>query len=244
MVQLESIIGHTFHDRALLERALTHRSFAHENRSASEPRVKDYENMEFLGDSVLGLVISEYLFRTFPGRPEGELSMIKSFLVSTAQLAVISRRLELGRFLRLSHGEEKTGGRTKRALLADLFESLTAAVYLDGGLLPAQAFVLRHFQDHFQKLANKTLSLSDFKSRLQEHLHSRGLPSPRYRVVREQGPDHRKEFSVEVQVKGDVVGQGKGRSKKEAEQRAAEKALQALREQGSLPAAEDASTER
>jgi ribonuclease III len=227
---LEERIGYSFSDPTLLEQALTHRSFVNEARQwdVNGDRPKDYENLEFLGDSVLGLVISEFLFSRFSHRPEGDLAKTKSFLVSTTQLSRLSQDLGLGSFLRLSYGEEKTGGRGKRALLADLFESLTAAIYLDGGMPAARSFILTCFKDHLEEIVEGRLASDDYKSVLQEQLHERGLPEPRYRVIQETGPEHSKEFLVEVRISADRVATGRGRSKKEAQQQAAQNAIQIL----------------
>lgn len=229
--ELEGRIGHHFRDPNLLDRALTHKSYLYSGPgSSSASRLRDYEALEFLGDSILGFIISEYLVRTFPDRSEGELSKLKSFLVSTGQLFDLSRSLELGDFLHLSYGEEKSGGRKKKAILADLFESLTAAIYLDGGLEPTRAFVLGQFQGWFEKIARRALEFRDYKSTLQETLHLKGLPEPSYRVVTEVGPDHRKQFVVAVEVQDFCLGQASGMSKKEAEQQAARLAMEKLGE--------------
>ena len=218
---LQNRLGYSFKNVSLLDHALTHRSFAHESGNPGA----DYETMEFLGDSVVGLVISEHLFQSDPNRQEGELSKLKGLLVSKPELAELSSRLDLGGFLKLSHGEEKTGGRKKKAILADAFESVVGAVYLDGGFEPARKFVLEQFQDHLRRVARQKLELRDFKSTLQEQLHSQGLPGPTYRVIRESGPNHRKTFLVEVRSKKILLGQASGRAKKEAEQKAAQIAL-------------------
>jgi len=230
--ELEGRIHHTFRDLAMLDAALTHRSFAHEQHLTEELRlaIRDYESLEFLGDSVLGLIISEYLFRNYPSHSEGELSKMKSFLVSTTHLAKLSRTLGLGEFMRLSHGEEKTGGRSKRAILADLVESLTAALYLDGGFEKARAFVLDQFEVSLTRLAEKDLDFRDNKSQLQERLHQMGFGEPEYNVVNEAGPPHRREFKVAVAVDGRSLADGEGRSKKEAQQSAARVALNRLAE--------------
>ncbi len=228
--QLQARLDYSFKDLSLLDHALTHRSFAHESGSPGA----DYEALEFLGDSVLGLAISEHLFRADPNRLEGELSKLKGLLVSKPELAELSSRLDLGSFLRLSHGEEKTGGRKKKAILADAFESVAGAIYLDGGFEPARKFILDQFRDHLRRVARRKLELRDFKSALQEQLHSQGLPGPNYRVVKETGPNHRKVFLVEVRSKTRLLGQASGRAKKEAEQNAAQIALGELaRDSGS-----------
>jgi ribonuclease III len=203
---LEGRIGYRFRDRGLLEHALTHKSKAHEDPSGG---VADNESLEFLGDAVLGLVVAEALFRSFPSYSEGQKSKIKANLVSTASLAEMAEHLGLGEHMILGRGEEKTGGRRKQALLADTCEALIAAIYLDGGLDPARAFL-------------------DHKSRLQERLQSEGRPLPSYRIAGEVGPDHRKLFHVEVLVGDQLLAQGVGRTKKEAEQEGAKLALAAL----------------
>ncbi len=227
--ELERLLDYSFKDPALLERALTHSSFAYEVKSGLEGEVaEDYESMEFLGDTILGFLISEHLFLSHPSRSEGELSKIRSFLVSATHLATLSEKLNLGAFLRLGHGEEKTGGRGKKALLADLFESLIAAIYLDGGLEPTRRFVFSQFSSRLEEIAGEQLDFQDSKSLLQEQLHARGFTEPTYRVVEELGPDHSKQFVVEVHIDDKLLGQASGRSKKEAQQRAAAKALEGL----------------
>jgi len=230
--ELQDRLGYAFRDPALMNAALTHRSFLHEQHLSDEERaqVQDYEALEFLGDSVLGLIISEYLFRNYPGYSEGELSKMKSFLVSTAHLYKLSKNLGLGEFMRLSHGEEKTGGRSKRAILADLVESLTAALYLDAGLERARHFLLAQFDVSLTRLAEKDLEFRDNKSQLQERLHQMGFGEPEYSVVNEAGPPHRREFRVAVSVDGRSLASAVGRSKKEAQQGAARLALNQLAE--------------
>ncbi len=227
--QLEKRLGYRFKRRELLEQALTHRSYLHDaGKNRDGLRQKDYESLEFFGDAVLGLVISEALLRSCPHLREGDLSKLKAHLVSTHQLCRLSRDLEIGPFIRLSFGEEKTGGRNKRAILADVFESVTAAIYLDGGLEAARRFVLSRFRPLLDKIAEREIELRDFKSALQEELHSAGLTEPSYRVVEESGPDHRKRFVVEVMSLGKPLAQGEGLSKKEAEQHAAQVALKSI----------------
>ena len=225
--RLEAKLDYSFRDIALLEAALTHRSFAYELQASEDSATapQDYEALEFLGDSVLGLVVSDYLFRQFPAQLEGALSKMKSYLVSTSHLAKVSESLGIGEFLRLSHGEEKTGGRNKKAILADLLESLTAAIYLDGGLPMARRFLLRQLEPSLSRMAPKDLQVLDDKSTLQETLHQLGFAEPRYRVLSEEGPPHRRHFRVEVTVDGRSLATGEGRSKKEAQQKAARAAL-------------------
>ena len=225
---LERTIGYKFRDRGLLEHALTHRSRVHEDASGG---VFDNESMEFLGDSVLGFVIADMLFREFPQHNEGQKSKLKASLVSAASLGRLGEDINLGAFLILGRGEEKTGGRRKLALIADCYEALIAAIYLDGGVEPARAFIERQFKDlivearHSGALPTFT---KDYKSALQEWLqsHDRGLPI--YRLAGEVGPAHRRVFEVEVLVKGEPIARAEGRTKKEAAQEAAKRALESL----------------
>ncbi len=224
-VALEQRLGYRFRDRGLLEHALTHKSKAHEDPSGG---VIDNESLEFLGDAVLGLVIADGLCRKFPHSSEGQKSKIKAMLVSTASLAELAERLQLGEHMILGRGEEKTGGRRKQALLADTCEALIAAIYLDGGLEPARQFLLRELGDTLEQAGRPDYFGRDHKSRLQEALQSMGRSLPTYRVAGEAGPEHRKLFHVEVLVGGDVIAQGIGRTKKDAEQDAAKTALQTI----------------
>jgi ribonuclease-3 len=221
----EDRCGYRFADPSLLLRALTHRSHAHEDPTGAS---RDNESLEFLGDSVLGFVIADTLYRQFPQLDEGQQSKIKSSLVSTTTLARLARRLGLGDHLVLGRGEEKTGGRRKPALLADGFEAVIAAVYLDGGIEAARAFVHRHFAPELEEVRSPKFWEHDYKSWLQEFVQGRELPLPEYVVVAETGPDHRKLFEVEVIVDGRAAGRATGRSKKEAEQQAARQALEEL----------------
>lgn len=228
-LDLEKRLGYRFRDRGLLEHALTHRSRAHEDVSGG---VLDNESLEFLGDAVLGLVVADMLFREFPNYDEGQKSKLKASLVSAPALARQADKLELGRYLLLGRGEEKSGGRRKLALLADGFEALIAAVYLDGGIEPARLFILREFQDLLDEVRTTgavPALTADHKSALQEWLQSHNMALPEYRLVAEIGPDHQKLFEVEVLVRGRPVARAQGRSKKEAEQRAAEAALNLFR---------------
>ena len=225
---LERRIGYRFKDRGLLEHALTHRSRVHEDASGG---VFDNESMEFLGDSVLGFVIAALLFREFPQHNEGQKSKLKASLVSAAALARLGERLDLGEFLILGRGEEKTGGRRKHAIIADCYEALIAAIYLDGGIEPAEKFIAREFSTLIEEARRTGAAASftdDWKSALQEYLQSGGRGLPVYRLAAEVGPDHRKSFVVEVMVDGQPVAQAEGRSKKEAAQLAARAALERL----------------
>lgn len=221
---LQGRLGHRFHRIRVLERALTHRSFAHE---AGKPGQHN-ESLEFLGDSVLELIISESLYLANPDRAEGELSKTRSFLVSKSELATLSGRLGLGRYLRLSPNEEKTGGRRRNTILADAFESVIAAIYLDGGLEAARSFVLHQFRDHLRQDARNELELGNYKSRLQERLHVLGGQEPSYAVIGESGPQHSKIFLVEVRGLNRALARARGMSKKQAEQKAARRALDSL----------------
>jgi len=223
---LQRTIGYRFRDRGLLEHALTHTSRANEDVSGG---VRDNESMEFLGDALLGFVIADALFREFPESNEGEKSKTKAALVSTAALARQAERLNLGDHLLLGRGEEKTGGRRKQALLADGYEALLAAIYLDGGIEAARAFILREFASLIADVHQHGVSGDDYKSALQELLQARDLGLPEYRLAGTLGPDHRKQFQVEVAVQGEVVAEAIGSSKKEAEQEAARAALEKLR---------------
>jgi ribonuclease-3 len=223
---LQQAISYRFRDRGLLEHAMTHTSRANEDVSGG---VRDNESMEFLGDALLGFVIADLLFREFPQFDEGEKSKTKAALVSTAALAKQAERLRLGDHLLLGRGEEKTGGRRKQALLADVYEALLAAIYLDGGIEHARAFIAREFTGLIAEVRDRGgVAGQDYKSTLQELLQSRELPLPDYRLVATLGPDHRKLFQVEVVVKGEALAEATGTSKKEAEQEAAKAALEKL----------------
>jgi ribonuclease III len=225
---LQARIGYRFKDRGLLEHALTHRSRAAEDLSGG---VHDNESLEFLGDAVLGLVIAEMLFRQFPTHDEGQKSKLKAAVVSTQSLARHAERLNLGDHLLLGRGEEKSGGRFKQALLADTYEALIAALFLDGGLDAAGAFLRREFQGSIDEAERADVLGQDYKSALQECLQSRGLALPEYRLAGQEGPDHRKIFHVDVVVAGETLASATGKAKKEAEQEGARRALEKLRTQ-------------
>lgn len=224
---LQRSIEYRFRDRGLLEHALTHTSRANEDVSGG---VADNESLEFLGDAVLGFVVADMLFRELPTSNEGEKSKLKATLVSAATLARQAERLALGEHLLLGRGEEKTGGRRKQALLADTYEALIAAIYLDGGIDHARAFIVREFTPLIAEARQGGLSgQQDFKSALQEFLQARDRPLPEYRLTGTIGPDHRKQFQVAVFLSGEPVGEAIGPSKKEAEQDAARLALEKLK---------------
>ena len=222
---LQQAIDYRFRDRGLLEHAMTHTSRANEDVSGG---VADNESMEFLGDAILGFVVADTLFRDFPEFDEGQKSKVKASLVSTATLARLAERLTIGEHLLLGRGEEKTGGRRKQALLADGYEALIAAIYLDGGIEQARAFIQREFAPLFEEVRREGRALDDHKSSLQEFLQSTGQPLPEYRLTGTVGPDHQKFFVVELLVRGEALAEAMGPSKKEAEQEAARLALQKL----------------
>ncbi|MEQ1757536.1 MAG: ribonuclease III [Vicinamibacterales bacterium] len=219
---LQDRVGYQFRDRGMLEHALTHRSRAAEDQSGG---LSDNESLEFLGDAVLGLVVADALYRRFPHLDEGVKSKIKASVVSTASLARHAEAIRIGEHLLLGRGEEKTGGRFKQALLADAFEALIAAIYLDGGLEAASAFLSRELDDDLDAGATQTVVGHDYKSALQERLQALGRALPEYRVASTTGPDHRKVFTIEVCVDGAVVASATGLAKKLAEQEAARQAL-------------------
>jgi ribonuclease III len=230
--QLQDDIGYSFNDTGLIREALTHKSFGNENPSEGG---RDNERLEFLGDAVLDLVVSDRLMEQFPQYREGDLSRLKSALVSEPSLAIVAKSLDLGKFLLLGKGEEQTGGRRKESLLANALEAVIAAIYLDGGLGAAGRFIHHHFAPLIASLAAEGGSL-DFKTDLQELCQERSLPLPNYRVVGEFGPDHQKTFRVDLLIGDNVWGTGEGKSKKEAEQKSAREALERLhREDRSQP---------
>jgi ribonuclease III len=205
----------------MLRRALTHKSYSHE---AKDLEVRHNETFEFLGDSVLGFVIGDLLFRNFPELDEGALSKMKAFLVSASSLAKKARHFGMGDALLLGVGEEKTGGRKKDSLLANMFEAIIAAIYLDGGIDAARQLIERSFSDDIHAIDEEDLLFQDYKTALQELAQGKGFPLPEYTVVEEVGPDHDKTFIVEVRV-GALITRGEGSSKKEAQQQAARHAL-------------------
>jgi ribonuclease-3 len=226
-VRLEEKLGVRFKNRALLDRALTHSSAVPDLRAGKDEssRPGDNERLEFLGDAVLDLLASEYLLENFPDWSEGQLSKSRARLVNARALERAARRLGLGEHLRLGRGEEKTGGRDKPALLADGFEALVAAVYLDAGFEAAAQLLRRMVFDQTVEERGESIADSDRKSALQEFLQRSARPPAEYRLVEERGPDHRKIFQVEVWADGNCLGRGEGSTKKEAEQQAARTAL-------------------
>ena len=222
LADFEQRIGYTFQRRDLLTRAITHKSYSHEARHED---VRHNETFEFLGDSVLGFVIGDMLFRRFPELDEGALSKMKAYLVSATSLAEKARGYGMGDVLLLGVGEEKTGGRKNDSLLANLFEALLAAIFLDGGIEPVRQLIEQAFGDDIESIDRQDLLFHDYKTALQELAQGKGLALPEYHVVGEVGPDHEKTFVVEVKV-GSLVTRGEGSSKKEAQQEAAKRALE------------------
>jgi ribonuclease-3 len=223
--RLERAVGHVFKDPGLLTRALTHSSHAYET---SPDRPEDNELLEFLGDSVIGLVTAEFTFTEFPGRKEGELSKLKASATSTLALAQLARAIKLDKAILLGKGEEKSGGRKKASILAGSFEALAGAVYLDGGFDAARRFLCGLLRSSLKPIRSETLTVNNSKSALQEICQKAGLPAPDYRLVSEKGPAHDRTFVVEVRLGDKVLAKSKGPSKKSAEQQAAEKVLKAF----------------
>jgi len=224
----QNIIGYSFRKAELLRAALTHKSYLNELRaSEKDGAAQDNERLEFLGDAVLDLAISERLIALYPLSTEGDLSKMKARLVSEVTLARVARRLGVGEFLLLGRGEERTRGREKPSILADALEAVIAAVYLDGGFETAQTVLLQLFEDEFHRLEQRREDI-DYKTELQECCQREFDVLPTYRVLRESGPDHQKLFEVKIMIKEEVFGIGRGRSKKEAEQQAAKQALEKL----------------
>ena len=216
---LERVLGHAFRNRALLETALTHTSFANEARHGT----KHNERLEFLGDSVLSIVVAEYLF-THSSLPEGDLTRMRASLVCEAALFGFAQKIDLGRWLRLGHGEELGGGRTRPSVVSDAFEAVIAALYLDGGIEAARAFILPFVTSALTKQSAE----EDYKTKLQEIVQQNPSERLHYVVASQTGPDHDKHFVVEVHLNSNPIGRGGGRSKKEAEQQAAREALRLM----------------
>ena len=219
---LEAAIGYKFQNITLLQNALAHSSYANERWHDS---LKSNERLEFLGDSVLGMVVAEHLYRNFPDRPEGELTRMRADMVCETSLALIAEQIGLGQHLLLGHGEETGGGRNRASILADAVESVIAASFLDGGMAAARSFIERFVLNHVpvRQLTNK-----DYKTALQELVQQKKNQTITYRLAGESGPDHDKTFLVEVSLNGTVIGEGTGTSKKRAEQDAARAALEQL----------------
>ena len=221
----EARLGYRFEDPSLLAAALTHRSFSHE---AGDRATANYERLEFLGDALIGFVVADWLVAKNKTADEGELTRRRQALIRMESLAEAARRIGVGERLRLGRGEEATSGRTKPTILADTFEALTAAIYKDGGLRPARAFIARHLRAEFQATLRGLLPFQDWKSRLQEVCQSRSRQTPHYRVVATSGPAHALTFEAEAVLADRVLAKGSGASRKQAEQAAALAALSDL----------------
>jgi ribonuclease-3 len=223
--QLEKRIGYSFQNKDLIKQALTHSSFAYETQGNN---ITDNEVLEFLGDSVLGLIVADFLVSSFPSLPEGELSKLKSAATSTSSLSHFAKKIKLDRFILLGKGEEKSGGRKKKTILAGTFEAIIAAVYLDGGLSASRDFLSDLLNSFYKKVNVEKFLINNYKSALQEYFQKENLPAPVYKTVTTKGPDHRKQFTVEVFLNKRSLAKAIGNSKKEAEQNAAQKALKGL----------------
>ncbi len=219
--EFEQIIGYTFKDKELIRHALSHSSYANERKRANGSN----ERLEFLGDSVLSIVVSDYLYKNL-NVPEGDLTKLRASLVCEKSLHVFAQRIQLGEFILLGKGEENTGGRERPSILADAFEAVIAAIYLDGGMAPAAKHILRFMPEDI-KVSKKPV-FDDFKTLLQEIVQKNPEEKVEYVLIGEEGPDHNKRFVVEVCLNSQVIGKGKGKSKKEAEQLAAKEALELM----------------
>ena len=225
MTALEERLGYSFRNRALLETALTHSSYANENRASG---IVCNERLEFLGDSVLGVTVADFLYRHFPDMPEGRMTRLRAELVCEQSLHRVALELHLGDYLRLGKGEEHNGGRKRASILSDAVEAVIAAMYLDAGMETAAGFIHRCLLDDVRAI--ETPTFTDYKTSLQELVQRHSGQVLSYELVGEEGPDHAKTFRVQVCLNGEPIGRGTGRTKKEAEQTAAANALEALRE--------------
>ncbi|MDD3612565.1 MAG: ribonuclease III [Caldicoprobacterales bacterium] len=224
--ELSKVLAYDFKDKDLIKTAITHTSFANEARG----RVDHNERLEFLGDSVLSLSVSEFIYKTYPKLPEGSMTKLRAGVVSEFTLAKIAKSMGLGKYLRLGKGEQINGGRHRDSILADAFEAIIAAIYLDGGLEPAKEFVIRQLADSIKNLSKSDGSW-DSKTLLQELLQVSNKADIRYEIIAEDGPDHNKSFTAQISNNGKIIGTGQGKSKKEAEQMAAYNALKKINEE-------------
>ncbi|MBQ8935022.1 MAG: ribonuclease III [Oscillospiraceae bacterium] len=222
MNHLEETLGYRFQDISLLENALTHSSYANEHHGG---HLQSNERLEFLGDSVLGMVVADYLYRNLPNLPEGDLTRIRASLVCENNLVIVAEQWNLGVYLKLGKGEEICGGRERPSIRADAVEAVLAAVYLDGGIAQARRIIQKFILDNMSEMSNAG---RDFKTALQEFVQRKSGQVLTYHLLSQSGPDHAKTFEMEVRLNGEAVGTGKGRSKKDAEQAAAKAALQKL----------------
>jgi ribonuclease-3 len=221
---LERELGHVFAHPALLHHALSHRSHTNNGGQAADSN----ERLEFLGDAVVDLIVTDELFRSHPDRQEGYLSKVKSLVVSARVLAECARAIDLGRYMKLSRSEEKAGGRDRESILADAFEAVIGAMYLDGGIAPCKRLLERELVTRFSEFLSDS-NMLNYKSALLEHAQGRGWGAPRYEVVHQDGPEHGKRYTIAVRVRDEVWGEGDGPSKKEAEQAAARDAIESRR---------------
>lgn len=222
MQTLEEKLGYQFQDRSLLENALTHSSYANEHKLDG---MSSNERLEFLGDSVLGMVVADYLYRSCPTLPEGDLTRLRASLVCEGNLVLVAKDLKLGSYLKLGKGEELGGGRSRPSIQADAVEAVLAAVYLDGGIAAARRLIQHFILDNIARVHDVT---KDHKTALQEIVQRKSSQVLTYELVGERGPDHAKTFRMDVLLNGTVIGSGEGRSKKEAEQAAAKAAIRHL----------------
>lgn len=220
--EIELRIDYPFKDKTLLALAFTHRSFCNENKDVSEHN----ERLEFLGDSILNLLIADYLYRYLPKTPEGELSYLRSRLVEASSCVLYVQKLQLESYLLLGKGERMNDGRGRDSILADLFEAIIGAIYLDGGLQAAKRFLFKNFSPEIDQILKTPVQ--NFKAQLQDKVQKQYKEGPVYDVIAETGPDHSKNFIITVSVQGEVIGKGEGNSKKEAQQNAAENGLKKL----------------
>ncbi len=223
MTDLQNKIGYQFKNPALLNEALTHSSYANEHKSQ---HIKYNERLEFLGDSVLSIVVSDYIYKNCPELPEGELTKLRASLVCEKSLYEFAKKIDLGKYLVLSKGERNNGGADRPSILSDAFEALIAAIYIDGGLAPASKHILNFVIPAIKN--SKKKKINDYKTTLQEIIQKNPGEKLEYVLIKESGPDHNKHFVVEVHLNSNVIGKGGGRSKKEAEQQAAREALELM----------------
>lgn len=223
MTDLQNKIGYQFKNPALLNEALTHSSYANEHKTQ---HIKYNERLEFLGDSVLSIVVSDYIYKNCPELPEGELTKLRASLVCEKSLYEFAKKIDLGKYLVLSKGERNNGGADRPSILSDAFEALIAAIYIDGGLAPASKHILNFVIPAIKN--SKKKKINDYKTTLQEIIQKNPGEKLEYVLIKESGPDHNKHFVVEVHLNSNVIGKGGGRSKKEAEQQAAREALELM----------------
>lgn len=227
LARLQEQLGYTFGDRGILLQALTHTSYGHEYQQDKPVALRDNERLEFLGDAILDVVVSDILLETFPNAHEGQLSRMRAAVVNEKTLAQLSRSIHLQEHIRLGKGETQTGGHEKPSILSSCFEALIAAIYLDGGFAAVYPVVRFLFAPFFSEEQN-LMAFYDHKTQLQEVMQARWKAMPTYHLLSTEGPDHAKTFEVEVRIKGDSLAKAQGSSKKEAEQNAAKAAIQAL----------------